>query len=157
MQKHYIDLLEDMLTNQEKYKKQLRFREMELEDTLKEIIPESQLNTDLQHPGTIRASSNTSSVESKVLKCHDDTQYQLLYSVVHNTPRFIRSMTKLEVIIYEYKYRDKDITVNQWEHVAALLDAEVRGKDRSIGKTTTLKIRNKMLQRYADYIGIPIV
>ena len=66
MQKHYIDLLEDMLTNQEKYKKQLRFREMELEDTLKEIIPESQLNTDLQHPGTIRASSNTSSVESKV-------------------------------------------------------------------------------------------
>ena len=66
-------------------------------------------------------------------------------------------MTKLEVIIYEYKYRDKDITVNQWEHVAALLDAEVKGKDRSIGKTTTLKIRNKMLQRYADYIGIPIV
>ena len=66
MHKADIERLEDMLTNQEKYKKLLRFREMELQDTAKETIPASKQDNDLQDPRTIRASSNASSVESTV-------------------------------------------------------------------------------------------
>ena len=55
MHKADIEKLESMLTNQEKYKKLLRFREMELQDTVKETIPASKQDNDLQDPRTIRA------------------------------------------------------------------------------------------------------
>ena len=101
MHKSDIERLEDMLINQDKYKQQLRLREMELEDTVKETIPASHQNNDLQDPRTIRAGNNTSSVESKVLKCQNDLKYQTLYSIVHNTPKFISGLTAYERIIYD--------------------------------------------------------
>src|SRR5699024_3157354 len=105
MHKADIERLEDMLINQEKYKKLLRLSEMELQDTVKETISASHQNNDLQDPRTIRASNNTSSVESTVTKLHNDLQYQTLYSIVCNTPKFVGSLTRYEKITYSYRER----------------------------------------------------
>lgn len=153
MHKADIEKLESMLTNQEKYKKLLRFREMELKDTVKETIPESQLNTDLQDPRTIRASSNTSSVESTVAKLHNDLQYQTLYSIVCNTPKFVNSLSRYEKIIYDYRYREVELSTYEWEDITVLLDEEAAKHNKSFSKSTTLRLRNRMLERYADKIG----
>ena len=153
MHKADIERLEDMLTNQEKYKKLLRFREMELQDTVKEVIPASKQENDLQDPRTIKASSNTSSVESAVTKLHNDLQYQTLYSIVCNTPKFVDSLSGYERIIYEYRYREKDIALYEWEEITALLDEKAFEHNKSFSKSTTLRLRNRMLERYADKIG----
>ena len=153
MHKSDIDKLEDMLINQEKYKKMLRFREMELQDTVKEEIPTSHQNNDLQDPRTIRAGNNTSSVESTVTKLHNDLQYQTLYSIVCNTPKFIDSLSGYERIIYEYRYREKDIALYEWEDITVLLDEKAFKHNKSFSKSTTLRLRNRMLERYAEKIG----
>lgn len=153
MHKSDIEKLEDMLTNQEKYKKLFRFREMELQDTIKETIPASKQNNDLQDPRTIRASSNTSSVESAVTKLHNDLQYQTLYSIVCNTPKFVNSLSRYEKIIYDYRYRAIDETIHEWEDITVLLDEEAAKHNKSFSKSTTLRLRNRMLERYADKIG----
>lgn len=153
MHKSDIEKLEDMLTNQEKYKKLLRFREMELQDTVKETIPASKQDNHLQDPRTIRASSNTSSVESTVAKLHNDLQYQTLYSIVCNTPKFVNSLSRYEKIIYDYRYRAIDETIHEWEDITTLLDEEAAKHNKSFSKSTTLRLRNRMLERYADKIG----
>lgn len=153
MHKADIEKLESMLTNQEKYKKLLRFREMELQDTVKETIPASKQNNELQDPRTIRASSNTSSVESAVTKLHNDLQYQTLYSIVCNTPKFVNSLSRYEKIIYDYRYRAIDETIHEWEDITVLLDQEAAKHNKSFSKSTTLRLRNRMLERYAEKIG----
>lgn len=153
MHKADIERLEDMLINQEKYKKLLRFREMELEDTVKETIPESKQNNDIQDPRTIRAASNTSTVETLVTKRHNDLQYQTLYSIVCNTPKFVKSLSGYEKIIYDYRYREADIGVYEWEDITTLLDGKAFEHNKSFSKSTTLRLRNRMLERYADKIG----
>lgn len=153
MHKADIERLEDMLTNQEKYKKLLRFREMELQDTVKETIPASKQDNHLQDPRTIRASNNTSSVESAVTKLHNDLQYQTLYSIVCHTPKFVNSLSRYERIIYDYRYRAIDETIHEWEDITVLLDEEAAKHNKSFSKSTTLRLRNRMLERYADKIG----
>ena len=153
MHKADIERLEDMLINQEKYKKLLRFREMELEDTISETIPTSKQENDLQDPRTIRASSNTSSVESIVEKQHNDLRYQTLYSIVCNTPKFVNTLSRYERIIYDYRYRETDLSVYEWEDLTVLLDEEAAKHNKSFSKSTTLRLRNRMLERYADKIG----
>ncbi|WP_052255827.1 hypothetical protein [Salinicoccus sp. YB14-2] len=153
MHKSDIDKLEDMLINQEKYKKQLRYREMELQDTVKETIPTSHQNNDLQDPRTIRASNNTSSVESAVTKLHNDLQYQTLYSIVCNTPKFVNSLSRYEKIIYDYRYREVELSTYEWEDITVLLDEEAAKHNKSFSKSTTLRLRNRMLERYAENIG----
>ena len=153
MHKSDIDKLEDMLINQEKYKKLLRFREMELQDTVKETIPASHQNNDLQDPRTIRAGNNTSSVESTVTKLHNDLQYQTLYSIVRNTPKFVSSLSRYEKIIYDYRYREVELSTYEWEDITVLLDEEAAKHNKSFSKSTTLRLRNRMLERYAEKIG----
>ena len=153
MHKADIEKLESMLTNQEKYKKLLRLREMELQDTVKETIPASKQDNHLQDPRTIRASSNTSSVESAVAKLHNDLQYQTLYSIVCNTPKYIDSLSRYERIIYDYRYRESDLSIYEWEDITMLLDEEASKHNKSFSKSTTLRLRNRMLERYADKIG----
>jgi len=153
MHKADIERLEDMLINQEKYKKLLRFREMELQDTVKETISASHQNNDLQDPRTIRASNNTSSVESTVTKLHNDLQYQTLYSIVCNTPKFVGSLSRYEKIIYDYRYREVELSTYEWEDITVLLDEEAAKHNKSFSKSTTLRLRNRMLERYADKIG----
>ena len=153
MHKADIEKLESMLTNQEKYKKLLRFREMELKDTVKETIPASKQNNELQDPRTIRVSSNTSSVESIVAKLHNDLQYQTLYSIVCNTPKFVNSLSRYEKIIYDYRYREVELSTYEWEDITVLLDEEAAKHNKSFSKSTTLRLRNRMLERYADKIG----
>ena len=153
MHKADIEKLESMLTNQEKYKKLLRLREMELQDTVKETIPASKQENQLQDPRTIRASSNTSSVESAVAKLHNDLQYQTLYSIVCNTPKFVNSLSRYERIIYDYRYREVELSTYEWEDITVLLDEEASKHNKSFSKSTTLRLRNRMLERYADKIG----
>lgn len=153
MHKADIERLEDMLINQEKYKKLLRFREMELEDTIKETIPKNKQDNDIQDPRTIRAGSNTSTVETTTIKRQSDLQYQTLYSIVCNTPKFVNSLSGYEKIIYEYRYREKDIALYEWEEITALLDEKAFEHNKSFSKSTTLRLRNRMLERYADKIG----
>ncbi len=153
MHKADIEKLENMLVNQEKYKKLLCFREMELKDTIKETIPSSKQNNDLQDPRTIRAQNNTSSVETEVIKHHTDLQYQTLYSIVHNTPKYVESLSRYERIIYDYRYRECDLSIYEWEDITVLLDQEAAKHNKSFSKSTTLRLRNRMLERYADKIG----
>lgn len=153
MHKSDIEKLEDFLINQEKYKKLLRLREMELQDTISETIPASKQENDLQDPRTIRASSNTSSVEAIVEKQHNDLRYQTLYSIVCNTPKFVNTLSRYERIIYDYRYREADLSIYEWEDLTVLLDEEAAKHNKSFSKSTTLRLRNRMLERYADKIG----
>ena len=153
MHKADIERLEDMLTNQEKYKKLLRFREMELKDTVKEIIPASKQENDLQDPRTIKANNNTSSVENTVIKLNNDLQYQTLYSIVCNTPKFVNSLSRYERIIYDYRYRESDLSTYEWEDITTMLDQEAAKHNKSFSKSTTLRLRNRMLERYSEKIG----
>ena len=160
MHKSDIERLEDMLINQDKYKQQLRLREMELEDTVKETIPASHQNNELQDPRTIRAGSNTSSVESKVLKCHNDLRYQTLYSIVHNTPKFISGLTAYERIIYDYRYKKINPIITEWDDIAELVEKEAMKRenpDVTVGRTKTLNIRVTMLKKMAEYIGYTLM
>lgn len=153
MHKADIERLEDMLTNQEKYKKLLRLREMELQDTVKETIPASKQDNDLQDPRTIKASSNISSVESTVAMLHNDLQYQTLYSIVSNTPKFINALSRYEWIIYDYRYKESDLSIYEWEDITSMLDQEAAKHNKTFSKSTTLRLRNRMLERYAEKIG----
>lgn len=153
MHKADIERLEDMLINQEKYKKLLRFREMELEDTVKETIPESKQNNDIQDPRTIRAGSNTSTVEMTVFKRSNDVEYQTLYSIVCNTPKFINTLNQYEYLIYQHRYCEVDLSVYEWEDIAMALTGAACKDNKSFSKSTTLRLRNKMLERLAKYIG----
>src|SRR5699024_5127256 len=157
MHKADIERLEDMLTNQEKYKKMLRFREIELQDTVKETIPASKQDNDLQDPRTIRASSNTSSVESAVTKLHNDLQYQTLYSIVCQTPRFVDSLSRYEKIIYDYRYREIELSTDEWEDINTMLDEAAEKHKKSFSKSTTIRLRNRMLERYAERIGYTLM
>src|SRR5699024_3981256 len=102
----------------------MRKREIELQYIISETIPESKQENDLQDPRTIRASSNTSSVESIVEKQHNDLRYQTLYSIVCNTPKFVNTLSRYERIIYDYRYREADLSVYEWEDLTVLLDEE---------------------------------
>ena len=160
MHKADIEKLEDFIINYEKYKKDLKFRELELEDTVKETIPQSKVNNDLQDPRTIRASSNTSTVETKVTKLHADPKYQMLYSIVCGVPKFLNSCNKVERFIIEYRYHEKDLTFcYDWEDIAYQLNIILKedNKDKTISKTTVLRSRNNMLERLADHVGYPLI
>src|SRR5699024_6945887 len=153
MHKADIERLEDMLINQEKYKKLLRFREMELEDTISETIPASKQENDLQDPRTIRASSNTSSAETIVEKQHNDLRYQTLYYIVCNKPNLLKALWRYERIRYDYRCWEADQSVYEWDDLTVLLDEEGAKQNKSFSKATTLRLRNRMLERYAHKIG----
>lgn len=157
MHKADIERLEDFLINQEKYKKLLRFREMELQDKAGETVPEYLQDNDIQDPTTIKAGGVVSTVELGVIKKHSDLQYQSLYSIVCNTPKFINSMNDYERAIYEYRYREIDLSVYEWEDIAMKLTDLGCDSDKSFSKSTTLRLRNKMLERLADYIEIVLM
>ncbi|WP_020007394.1 hypothetical protein [Salinicoccus albus] len=160
MHKADIEKLEDMLINHEKYKKLLRFREMELEYTQSENIPDHKNNSDQQDPRTIKAGSNTSTVEQKVIKWEKDLQYQTLYSIVCNTPKFIQSLSEYEHIIYEYRYRKANPIITEWDDIAAVIESEaqrIEKPDVTVGRTKTLNMRESMLKRLADYTGYTLM
>src|SRR5699024_8756278 len=126
---------------------------MELQDTISETIPASKQENDLQDPRTIRASSNTSSGEPIVEKQHNDLRYQTLYSIGCNTPKFSNTLSRYERRIYAYRYRKADLCVYEWEDLTVLLDEEADKHNKSVSKSTTLRLRNRMPERYADKIG----
>lgn len=157
MHKADIEKLEDILTNQNKYKQYLQLRQMELEYSTSEELPkhvkENKHLDDIQDPRTIRSGSNVSTVEVTVEKLFSDIEYQTLYSIVTNTPKFINSMNEYERIIYEYRYNSKDIMVYEWEEITEELDCLAMKKGKSFSKSTTLRLRGKMLKRLAKYVG----
>lgn len=157
MHKADIERLEDMLTNQNKYKQYLKLREIELEHSQSEELPKhikENKNLDgIQDPRTIREGSNVSTVEMTVEKLSGDIEYQTLYSIVINTPKFIDTMNEYEQIIYDYRYSGKDIMTYEWEEITEELDALAMKNGKSFSKSTTLRLRGKMLKRLAKYIG----
>ena len=157
MQKADIDKLEDILSNQNKYRQYMQLRKMELEYSESEDLPkhvkENKMLDDVQDPRTIRSGSNVSTVEVKVEKLSGDIEYQTLYSIVNNTPKFIDSMNEYERIIYDYRYNGKDIMIYEWEEITDELDSLAMQHGKSFSKSTTLRLRNKMLKRLAKYIG----
>lgn len=154
MHKADIEKLEDILTNQNKYKQFLKLREIELEYSYSEALPEAAEKSDLQDPRTIRTEgSNTSTVERKVEKRINDVEYQTLYAIVHHTPKFLNTLSQYERMIYDYRYRKKDIMIYEWEEIACELDKLASAENKSIGKTKALRMRNAMLIRLSDYIG----
>ena len=66
MHKADIEKLEDILTNQNKYKQYLKLREIELSYTPEEKLPKDKMKSDKQDPRTIKAGSNVSTVERTV-------------------------------------------------------------------------------------------
>src|SRR5699024_8049867 len=100
---------------------------------------------------------NTSTVETTTIKRQSDLQYQTLYSIVCNTAKFVNSLSGYEKIIYEYRYREKDIALHEWEEITALLDEKVFEDNETFRKSTTLRLRKKMLERYADKIGYTLM
>ena len=157
MHKADIEKLEDMLINQEKYKKLLRFREMELEYTQSENIPDHKNNSDRQDPRTIKAGSNTSTVEKTVERLNNDLEYQTLYSIVCNTPKYLNTLNQYENAIYQYRYREVDLSVYEWEGIAMKLTDIACEDNKSFSKSTTLRLRNKMLERLANHVGYTLM
>lgn len=159
MHKSDIDKLEDILINQEKYKQALRFREMELEESSSEQLPKHVIENkhleDVQDPRTIRAGSNTSTVETTVMKREKDLRYQTLYTIVHNTPKFVRCLSDYERIIYDYRYRKINPVITEWDDIAVEIEKLAKHNENAyvtVGRTKTLNIRNAMLARLAEYI-----
>lgn len=157
MHKADIEKLEDILSNPKKYKEFLQLREMHLEYSDNEELPkhvkENKLLDDVQDPRTIRASSNVSTVERKVERYAQDLEYQTLYTIVTNTPKFINSLNKYERVIYDYRYDNKDIMIYEWEEITEELDKIAFEHGKSFSKSTTLRLRGRMLKRLAEYIG----
>lgn len=158
MHKADIDKLEDILTNQNKYRQLLRLRAMTLEDNAQEEFNDKQVvNPNAQDPRTIRASNNTSVVERTITKRDSDLEYQTLYSIVYNTPKFIESLNKYEVYVYNHRYQEADLSVYEWEDIAMGL-TDIASKDgKSFSKSTTLRLRNKMLVNLAERIGYTLM
>lgn len=158
MHKADIDKLEDILTNQNKYRRLLRLRAMELEDNAQEEIGDKQvIDHEAQDPRTIRAGNNTSVVERTITKRDSDLEYQTLYSIVYNTPKFIQSLNQYETYIYQHRYREADLSVYEWEDVAMGLTGIASNEGKSFSKSTTLRLRNKMLTNLADRIGYTLM
>lgn len=149
--------LEDILTNQYKYKQFLRLREMELDYSHAEALPEAAEQSDLQDPRTIRTDSNVSTVERSVAKRMNDVEYQTLYAIVHHTPKFINTLNEYECMIYKYRYQKKDIMIYEWDEIACELDKLANVEDKSIGRTKALRMRDAMLIRLSEYIGYTLM
>lgn len=149
--------LEDILKHQYKYRQFLKLREMELDYSYSEQLPEKAEQSDLQDPRTIRAGNNTSTVERSVNKRMNDVEYQTLYAIVHNTPKFIDTLNQYERIIFDYRYQKKDIMIYEWEEIACELDQLASVENKSIGKTKTLRMRDAMLIRLSEYIGYTLM
>lgn len=158
MHKADIEKLEDILTNQNKYKQFLKLREIELEYSYSEELPEAAEQSDMQDPRTIRTEGgNVSTVERKVEKRSNDLEYQTLYAIVHNTPKFINTLNQYERIIYNYRYSKKDIMIYEWDEIACELDKLANVEDKSIGRTKALRMRDAMLIRLSEYIGYTLM
>ncbi len=152
MHKSDIDRLEDILSNPNKYKQYLKLREFELE--YKEPEPDGKvIHPDAQDQRTIKANGTVSTVEKNVISKMNDVQYQTLYSIVTNAPKFVDSLNKYERVIYKYRYCEEDLSVYEWEDIAMKLTNMTSEDDKSFSKSTTLRLRNKMLERLADYVG----
>lgn len=152
MHKSDIDRLEGILENYDEYIKMLQLRRIELE--YKEDEPLGKvINPDAQDQRTIKAGGTSSPVEDKVIKLHDDLKYQTLYSIVMNTPKFVDSLNKYERIIYDYRYKQIDLSIYEWEDIAMRLTQEAAVEGRSFSKSTTLRLRNQMLERLAKQIN----
>lgn len=157
MHKADIEKLEDILTNPNKYKQFLQLREKHLEYNESEDLPkhvkENKHLEDVQDPRTIRSGSNVSTVERKVEQLSQDLEYQTLYAIVTQTPKFINSLNDYERVIYDYRYDGKDLLIYEWEEITCELDKIAYKKGKSFSKSTTLRLRGKMLERLAKYIG----
>ena len=157
MHKADIEKLEDILTNQNKYKQYLKLREIELSYTPEEKLPKDKMKSDKQDPRTIRSGSNVSTVERTVGHLHNDIEYQMLYSIVCNTPKFINTLNEYEQTIYDYRYKKIDFMIYEWEEIAHVLDKLAQKDEQTVGKTKTLRIRNGMLKRLAEQIGYTLM
>lgn len=152
-----IAYLEDMLKNQEKWRKKLRTKETDLEYSVKEDIAKSDLNRIGQDPRTISGNLNSSVVENLAIKRADDVEYMILKSIVNKTRNFVDGLDDYERIIYDYRYREKDLSIYEWEDIAMKLTQECAGKNRAFSKSTTLRLRERMLLRFANYVGIVLI
>ena len=157
MHKADIEKLEDILTNQNKYKQYLKLREIELSYTPEEKLPKNKMKSDKQDPRTIKAGSNISTVERTVEHLHNDIEYQMLYSIVCNTPKFVNTLNEYEKVIYDYRYKKVDFMIYEWEEIAHVLDNLAQKDEQTVGKTKALRIRNGMLKRLAEKIGYTLM
>lgn len=148
-----VSKLEELLMNPEKYRQRLMLRKIELEQVdQSEVDEKCVVDKNAQDPKTIKSGGVTSTVERTVVKRESDLEYQMLYSIVHNTPKFISTLDKLEQVIMDYKYKRIDLTRTDWRDIAELMET-VADDGSTIGRTKALDIRNRMLKRYAEYIG----
>lgn len=148
-----VSKLEELLTNPEKYRQRLMLRQIELEQVAQGDVDEKcVVDKNAQDPNTIKSGGVTSTVERTVVKRESDLEYQMLYSIVYNTPKFICTLDKLEKVIMDYKYKRIDLTRTDWRDIAELME-RTADDGSTIGKTKALDIRNRMLKRYAEYIG----
>ncbi len=156
MHKSDIDRLEGILENYEEYVKMLHLRRIELEYRPEE--PERNaygkiINPEAQDHRTIKSGGTSSTVEDTVIKLHEDLKYQTLYSIVMKTPKFVSGLNKYERIIYDYRYKQVDLSIYEWEDIAMKLTSIAAKDNRSFSKSTTLRLRNQMLERLADKIN----
>lgn len=148
-----VNKLEELLMNPEKYRQRLMLRKIELEQVAQGDVDEScVVDKNAQDPNTIKSGGVTSTVERTVVKRESDLEYQMLYSIVYNTPKFVSTLDKLEKVIMDYKYKRVDLTRTDWRDIAELME-RTADDGSTIGKTKALDIRNRMLKRYADFIG----
>ena len=157
MHKSDIDKLEDILINENKYKQKLKLREIELSIVPSMELSEAELKLPGQDPNTIRTESNTSPVEREVIRRDSDLIYNQLYKIVKRTPKFIKTLNKYEKVIYDYRYRQIDLGIFEWEDIANKLTNEFVDDDKTFSKSTTLRIRNNMLERLADEIDYILI
>src|SRR5699024_9730730 len=75
------------------------------------------------------------------------------YSIVCHTPKFVNSLSRYEKIIYDYRYREVELSTYEWEDITTMLDQEAAKHNKSFSKSTTLRLRNRMLEQYAEKIG----
>lgn len=153
MHKADIDRLEFILTNPMEIKRRLKLKELELEHNASEEIPFSALNNDLQDPRTIRSGGVSSNVETLAIKRSDNLEYKTLSKMINGIEELERTLDGYEKIVYDYRYRRIDLGTFEWDHIAMKLTDQYCEEGKTFGRTTTLKVRDKMLRRFGDIIG----
>ncbi|WP_419791247.1 transcriptional regulator [Staphylococcus chromogenes] len=125
--------LEEYLENQDKYRRELKFREYEV------LSNHEPINPDGGRPNTVGRPT-----ERQVMKLNTDAKYRRLYDIVKGTEEYLNTCDTETLEIFRLKYWDKPPSCNTWDTIANKMFCS---------KTSILRWRTAQLDKLAEKIG----
>lgn len=125
--------LEDYIENLDKYREDLKFREYEIMS-----------NHEPDNPDGGKPNIVSNPVEQQFMKCNQDAKYRRLKDIVHGTELFLDQCDEETLLMFNYKYWEKPIGMNNWEEIADVFHTS---------KTGMLRHKSAQLEKLAKFIG----